>query len=214
MKLYTYFRSSAAFRVRIALNLKGLSWEAVPVHLVRAGGEQHLPAYLALNPAGLVPTLEDEGEVLTQSLAIIEYLDETRPEPALLPGNAAERARIRAIAQAIACDIHPLNNTRVLQYLSRELGVSEEQKTAWYRHWIALGLGAVEAMLANDPRTGRFCHGDTPTLGDCCLLPQVFNARRFDCDLGAMPTVRRIAETCEALDAFRRAAPACQPDAE
>jgi maleylacetoacetate isomerase/maleylpyruvate isomerase len=214
MKLYTYFRSSAAFRVRIALNLKGLSWEAVPVHLVRAGGEQHLPAYLALNPAGLVPTLEDEGEVLTQSLAIIEYLDETRREPALLPGNAAERARIRAIAQAIACDIHPLNNTRVLQYLSRELGVSEEQKTAWYRHWIALGLGAVEAMLANDPRTGRFCHGDTPTLGDCCLLPQVFNARRFDCDLGAMPTVRRIAETCEALDAFRRAAPACQPDAE
>ena len=214
MKLYTYFRSSAAFRVRIALNLKGLAWEAVPVHLVRAGGEQHLPAYLALNPAGLVPTLEDEGAVLTQSLAIIEYLDETRPEPALLPGSAADRARIRAIAQAIACDIHPINNLRVLQYLRRELGVSEEQKTAWYRHWITLGLGAVEAILAKDPRTGRFCHGDTPTLADCCLLPQVFNARRFDCDLTAMPTVRRIAETCEALDAFHRAAPAGQPDAD
>jgi maleylacetoacetate isomerase/maleylpyruvate isomerase len=214
MKLYTYFRSSAAYRVRIALNLKGLPWEAVPVHLVRGGGEQRLPAYLALNPAGLVPTLEDEGLVLTQSLAIIEYLDETRPEPPLLPGSAAERARIRAIAQAIACDLHPLNNTRVLQYLKRELGVSEEQKSAWYRHWIALGLAAVEAMLAKDPRTGRFCHGDTPTLADCCLVPQVFNARRFDCDLTAMPTVRRIAEACEALDAFRRAAPDSQPDAE
>jgi maleylacetoacetate isomerase/maleylpyruvate isomerase len=214
MKLYTYFRSSAAYRVRIALNLKGLPWEAAPVHLVRGGGEQRLPAYLTLNPAGLVPTLEDEGQVLTQSLAIIEYLDETRPEPALLPGSAAERARIRAIAQAIACDIHPLNNLRVLRYLSRELGVSEEQKTAWYRHWITLGLGAVEAMLANDARAGRFCHGDTPTLADCCLVPQMFNARRFDCDLSAMPTVRRIAETCEALDAFRLAAPASQPDAE
>ena len=214
MKLYTYFRSSAAYRVRIALNLKGLAWESVPVHLLRAGGEQRLPAYRALNPAGLVPTLDDGGQLLTQSLAIIEYLDEIQPEPALLPGSAAERARVRAIAQAIACDIHPLNNLRVLQYLQRELGASEAQKAVWYRHWIETGLGAVEALLASDGRTGRFCHGDTPTLADCCLVPQVFNALRFGCGLEAMPTIRRIVEACEALDAFRLAAPAAQPDAE
>ncbi|MBV2262150.1 MAG: maleylacetoacetate isomerase [Thauera sp.] len=214
MKLHTYFRSSAAYRVRIALNLKGLDYEAVPVHLVRGGGEHRQPAYLGLNPAGLVPALEDQGQVLTQSLAIVEYLEETHPQPALLPAAALDRARVRAIAQAIACDIHPVNNLRVLQYLTRELGVSEEQKNAWYRHWIGVGLQAVEAMLAGDARTGAFCHGDTPGLADCCLVPQVFNARRFGCDLSAMPTVQRIAEHCASLDAFRRAAPEAQPDAE
>lgn len=214
MKLYTYFRSSAAFRVRIALNLKGLAYDAVPVHLARGGGEQHQPGYRMLNPAGLVPALEDRGQVLTQSLAIVEYLDETHPQPPLLPGSPAERARIRAIAQAIACDIHPINNLRVLQYLQRELGADDTQKSAWYRHWIGVGLTAVEAMLAGDARTGAFCHGDTPTLADCCLVPQVFNARRFDCNLAPYPTIVRIAERCEALEAFRQAAPSNQPDAE
>lgn len=214
MKLYTYFRSSAAYRVRIALNLKGLPYEAVPVHLLRNGGEQRQADYLALNPAGLVPVLEDGGAVLTQSLAIIEYLDETHPQPPLLPGDALGRARIRALAQAIACDIHPINNLRVLQYLSRELGASEEQKTAWYRHWVEEGLAAVEAMLAHAPRSGRFCFGDTPTLADICLVPQVFNAQRFKCNTAHIPTVLRIAEACEALEAFRLAAPANQPDAE
>lgn len=214
MRLYTYFRSSAAYRVRIALNLKGLAWEAVPVHLLRGGGEQHQPDYLALNPNGLVPALDDEGLLLTQSLAIIEYLDETHPEPALLPGDAVARARIRAIAQTIACDIHPINNLRVLRYLTRELGATDTQKTAWYRHWVELGLAAVEAMLANDSRTGVFCHGDSPTLADCCLVPQVFNARRFACDLSAMPTLLRIVERCEAMEAFRLAAPEHQSDAD
>ncbi|NMG29402.1 maleylacetoacetate isomerase [Aromatoleum evansii] len=214
MKLYTYFRSSAAYRVRIALNLKGLAWEAVPVHLVKDGGQHRKPDYLALNPAGLVPALEDDGNVLTQSLAIIEYLDETHREPPLLPADAAGRARVRALAQAIACDIHPINNLRVLQYLKRELGVSDEQKDAWYRHWCELGLAAVEAMLAGDARTGRFCHGNAPGLADCCLVPQVFNARRFGAKLDAMPTVLRIVDACEMLDAFRLAAPGVQPDAE
>ncbi|MCC4117659.1 maleylacetoacetate isomerase [Aromatoleum toluclasticum] len=214
MRLYTYFRSSAAYRVRIALNLKGLAWDAVPVHLVRDGGEQHQPAYLELNPVGLVPTLDDDGQLLTQSLAIIEYLDETHPEPGLLPAGAADRARVRAIAQAIACDIHPINNLRVLQYLKREFGISDAQRDAWYRHWVEVGLAGVEQLLARDKRTGTFCHGDAPTLADCCLVPQVFNARRFGCDLSAMPTVRRIAERCATLEAFRLAAPENQPDAE
>ncbi|MER2554792.1 MAG: maleylacetoacetate isomerase, partial [Thauera sp.] len=199
MKLHTYFRSSAAYRVRIALNLKGVDYEAVPVHLVRGGGEHRQPAYLGLNPAGLVPALEDQGQVLTQSLAIIEYLEETHPQPALLPAAPLDRARVRAIAQAIACDIHPVNNLRVLQYLTRELGADEVQKSAWYRHWIGVGLQAVEAMLAGDARSAAFCHGDTPGVADCCLVPQVFNARRFGCDLSAMPTVLRIADNCAGL---------------
>jgi len=214
MKLYTYFRSSAAFRVRIALNLKGLTYETVPVHLARSGGEQHQATYRALNPASLVPTLDDEGLVLTQSLAIIEYLDETHPQPSLLPGSPADRARIRAIANAIACDIHPINNLRVLQYLQRELRADEVARNAWYRHWIEVGLTAVEAMLSDDVRTGEFCHGDTPSLADCCLVPQVFNARRFNCPLDAYPNVVRITERCEALEAFCLASPANQPDAE
>ncbi len=214
MKLYTYFRSSAAYRVRIALNLKGLAYEAAPVHLTRSGGEQNQPGYRAVNPAGLIPALEDDGQVLTQSLAIIEYLDETHPTPPLLPGSAVDRARIRALAQTVACDIHPLNNLRILRYLSTELGASEEQKNTWYRHWIESGFTALESLLAHDPRTGAFCHGNTPTLADICLAPQIFNARRFACNLDAMPTICRIAAECEKLEAFTRAAPANQPDAE
>jgi maleylacetoacetate isomerase/maleylpyruvate isomerase len=214
MKLYTYFRSSAAYRVRIALNLKGLAFDSVPVHLLQSGGQQHDPAYAALNPNETVPTLDDDGKILIQSLAIIEYLDETHPAPPLLPGTAADRARIRAIAQTIACDIHPINNLRVLQYLTAGFGLSEEQKARWYCHWVERGLQAVEKMLARDCRTGRFCHGDAPTLADCCLVPQVFNAQRFGCSLDGLPTVRRICAACEALDAFARAAPARQPDAE
>ncbi|MEJ7137630.1 maleylacetoacetate isomerase [Amphibiibacter pelophylacis] len=214
MQLYTFFRSSAAFRVRIALNLKGLDWQAVPVHLRRGGGEQHQAAFLAVNPAGKVPALVDEDEVLTQSLAIIEYLDETRPEPPLLPAAPLERARVRAIAQTIACDIHPLGNLGVLRYLKRELGAGDDARDAWSRHWVEQGLAAVEQMLVRSPHTGLFCHGDTPTLADCCLVPQVFNARRVDCDLDAMPTLRRIAEHCLTLAAFCQAAPQCQGDAD
>jgi maleylacetoacetate isomerase len=161
-----------------------------------------------------VPTLEDGGHHLIQSLAIIEYLEETRPQPALLPRDPVERARVRALAQAIACDIHPINNLRVLAYLTKTLGVSEEAKDAWYRHWVEEGLRAFEAMLVRDPATGRFCHGDSPTLADICLVPQVANARRFKCDLSACPTVERIVAECGKLDAFVRAAPGNQPDAE
>ncbi|WP_041634156.1 maleylacetoacetate isomerase [Magnetospirillum gryphiswaldense] len=214
MRLYTYFRSSAAYRVRIALNLKGIDYQAVPVHLVRNGGEHKSADYLALNPQGLVPALAVDGQVLTQSLAILEYLNETHPDPALLPADPLGRARVRAIAQAIACDIHPINNLRVLQYLGGTLGLDQAAKDDWYRHWVQTGLQAVEAMLAADRRTGVFCHGDQPGLADCCLVPQVFNARRFNCDLTALPTIMRIAERCEQIDAFNQAAPAQQPDFE
>lgn len=211
MKLYTYYRSSAAYRVRIALNLKGLPWEAVPVHLAR--GEQHRDDYRGINPAGLVPALEVDGQLLTQSLAVIEYLDEAYPEPSLLPGDALARARIRALAQSVACDIHPINNLRVLHYLSRELGVSEAQKNAWYRHWVELGLENVERMLAAAPSPGRYCVGDAPTMADLCLVPQVYNARRFECCTDHIPNVMRIVAQCETLDAFRNAAPERQADA-
>ncbi|MBT0964136.1 maleylacetoacetate isomerase [Denitromonas iodatirespirans] len=212
MKLYTYFRSSAAYRVRIALNLKGLPWEAVAVHLAR--GEQRAPGYRSIHPAGLVPTLDDNGLLLTQSLAIVEYLDETHPQPPLLPADPAGRARVRAIAQSIACEIHPINNLRVLNYLTGEMGLTETQKLTWYRHWVDTGLAAVEAQLAGHPATGRFCHGDTPGLADACLVPQIYNAQRFDCQLDHVPTVMRIVEACEALPAFQAAAPGVQADAE
>ena len=211
MKLYNYFRSSAAYRVRIALNLKGLAFEYIPVHLTK--GEQRSERYVAINAQALVPTLVDDAVTLPQSLAIIEYLDERFPQPPLLPATPAARARVRAIALAIACDIHPLNNLRVLQYLTRTLAVSEDAKNAWYRHWIGIGLGALEAQLANDAATGAHCHGDVPTLADICLVPQLANARRFGIALDAYPTLLRIDANCHKLDAFAAAAPEAQPDA-
>ena len=216
MKLYSYFRSSASFRVRIALNLKGLPYEVVPVHLLKEGGEQLTPAYRALNPDGLVPALleEESSSALTQSLAIIEYLEEKQAQPALLPADLADRAWVRSIALSIACDIHPLNNLRVLRYLVQEMKLSEDDKTRWYRHWCEQGLAAVETMLAQESRVGRFCYGNTPTLADCCLIPQIFNAQRMACDLSAMPTIMRIHAACMELDGFIDAAPANQPDAE
>lgn len=214
MKLYNYFRSSASYRVRIALNLKGLSYEYVSVHLTRGGGEQFKEQYRALNPQSLVPVLEDGEHALTQSLAIIEYLEETHPTPPLLPAAPLERARVRALAQLVACEIHPLNNLRVLGYLTGKLGVSDDAKTQWYHHWVALGLQALEAQVASHPNTGKFCHGDTPTLADCCLVPQLANARRFNCPLSDYPTLLRIEENCNALSAFQKASPARQPDAE
>jgi maleylacetoacetate isomerase len=212
MKLHGYFRSSAAYRVRIALNLKGLAYENAFVHLRRA--EQHAASYVAVNPQALIPTLEDGPFVLTQSLAIIEYLDETHPEPPLLPATPAERARVRALALAIACDIHPIDNTRVLAYLERELKLDEAARVAWYNHWIALGFDAVEKMLTGSDATGRFCHGDTPGLADLCLVPQALNARRHALDLSPYPTINRIYDACLALPAFDAAQPSRQPDAE
>jgi maleylacetoacetate isomerase len=214
IRLYDYFRSSAAYRVRIALNLKGLAFECVYVHLSRGGGEQFRPDYVKLNPQALVPTLDDDGTVLTQSLAIVEYLDETTPEPRLLPDDPAGRARVRALALAVACDIHPLDNLRVLKFLADELGTDDAARNKWYRHWVELGLGAVEAMVADHPATGRFCHGDAPGLADIFLVPQISNARRYDCELSGCPTLVAIEEACLALPAFADAAPANQPDAE
>lgn len=216
MKLYTYFRSSAAYRVRIALNLKDIAYDSIPVHLLQDGGQQLLPAYRAVNPSALVPALDDDGAILTQSLAMLEYLDETRPDVPLLPADALGRARVRALALAIACDAHPLTNLRVLKYLKNTLGLSDEAKQEWYRHWMAEGLAAVEALLAQgDPAgTGLFCHGDSPTMADCCLVPQVFNAQRFAIDLAPYPRVARIHAHCAGLPAFAAAHPSRQPDAE
>ncbi|MEQ9331298.1 maleylacetoacetate isomerase [Thalassobaculum sp.] len=211
--LHGYFRSSAAYRVRIALNLKGLDYEPVSVHLRK--GEQRAEAFLALNPQGMVPALVDGEAVLTQSPAILEYLDEAYPEtPRLLPGSPVDRARVRALAAAVACDIHPINNLRVLKYVQGPLGCSQDAMVAWYNHWIAEGFGALERMLADDPRTGRFCHGDAPGLADVCLVPQVVNSQRHALDLAPYPTIRRIAEACDALPAFQAAHPSRQPDAE
>lgn len=219
LKLYTYFRSSASFRVRIALNLKGLDVDMVPIHLVKQGGEQLTEQFRRINPEALVPALVDEedengSQVLTQSLAIMEYLDEMYPEPPLLPAAPLDRAYVRSIALAIACDIHPLNNLRVLRYLVRDLKVDEQAKNAWYRHWCEQGLAALEAKVSADGRAGKFCFGDTPTLADCCLVPQIFNARRLDCDLSGMPTLLRITENCAKVEAFSMAEPSRQPDAE
>ncbi len=215
MKLYTYWRSSAAMRVRVALNIKGLTCDHVPVHLVRGGGEHHGPAHAARNPQHLVPVLElDDGRPLIQSLAIIEYLEETHPQPPLLPADAVGRARVRAIAQAIACEIHPLQNTRVLRHLTGSLGLDEEARGAWYRHWVEVGLRTVEQLLAGSSETGRFCHGDAPTLADCYLVPQLYNARRFACDLTGLDTMLRVDAACQALPAFAAAAPEHQADAE
>jgi len=213
MKLYDYFRSSAAYRVRIALNLKGLAPEREFVHLRK--GVQRGEDYLAVNPQGLVPALvTDDGKVLTQSLAIVEYLDETVPSPPFLPRSPAERARVRSLAQAIACDIHPIDNLRVLRYLLHTVGVEEAQKDAWYKYWIDVGLEALEIAVSRDPATGRFCHGDAPTLADICLVPQLANARRVDMDLSPYPTLVRIDAECRKLPAFANAAPQLQPDFE
>ncbi len=212
MKLYGYFRSSAAFRVRIALNLKGLPYDAAFVHLRR--NDQTRPDYLSVNPQGLVPTLEDDGRVLIQSLAIIEYLDETHPDPPLLPHGAADRARVRALADIVACDIHPIDNLRVLRYLIHELGRSEDEVAAWFNHWIAAGFTALEPLLAGDPRTGAFCHGDRPGLADIVLVPQIVNAERYQLDMAPYPTISRIHQSCMQLPAFKDAHPQSQPDRE
>ena len=209
MKLYNYFRSSASYRVRIALALKGLDYDYIPVHLVK---REHLDdAYAAVSPMRLVPVLEDGELLLSQSLAIIEYLDETRPQPPLLPADAAGRARVRALALDIACEIHPLNNLRVLRYLTHDLKLGEDDKNRWIRHWIGFGLEAVERQLAAQP--ARFCHGDAPTLADITLVPQLFNARRFDCRTEHLPQLMRVFDACMALPAFNKTQPAACPDA-
>ena len=214
MKLYSYFRSSAAYRVRIALNLKGLPYDYAPVHLLRDGGEQLKPAYRRLNPDAILPTLVNGDNVLTQSLAIIEYLEETHPEPPLLPKSPADRAYVRSVALQVACEIHPLNNLRVLKYLKHTVGANDETRDEWYRHWIEAGFTTLEEHLAGDSRTGRFCFGDTPTMADACLVPQVFNAQRFRTDMARFPTIQRVHDHATQLDAFARAAPGVQPDAE
>lgn len=211
LKLYTYWRSSAAYRVRIALNLKGLAFESVPVHLAK--DEQHGAVFKDVNPQALIPVLRHGDRVLTQSLAIMEYLDETFPERPLLPAVARDRQRARAIAAMVACDIHPLGNLRVQQYLERELGATQAQREGWTRHWIGKGFEAIERVLADSPATGEFCEGDRPTIADCCLVPQVYNARRFNLDMAAFPTISRIDAACQVLEAFQAARPERQPDA-
>lgn len=213
MKLYTYAASSAAYRVRIALNLKGVKPEQEFVHLIKDGGQQHAPSYRALNPQELVPTLEVDGHPLGQSLAIMEYLDETHPTPAFLPKDALGRARVRQLAYAVACDIHPINNLRVRQYLKSVLNVSDDAGSVWYRHWIDIGFKAIEAMLYGSKSTGTYCHGEQVTLADICLVPQVANARRFNVPLDAFPTIVRIDEALRKIPAFINAAPEKQPDA-
>ena len=211
MKLYTFFRSSAAFRMRIALNCKGLAYEPVPVSLPK--GEHKLAGYLELHPQGLVPALEDGGQILVQSLAMMEYLEETRPQPPLLPSNAVDRAYVRAVAQIIACEIHPLNNLRTLRYVKKSYALDEEAVNVWYRHWIAEGLAGLEAFLSNSGRYGKYCYRDQVTIADCCLVPQVFNAQRYNCDLAPYPLITRIFAECMKLDAFIDAQPSRQPDA-
>jgi len=212
MKLYNYFRSSASYRVRIALNLKGLPYAYVPVHLVR--GEHRSEDFARKSPDRIVPVFEDDdGRLLTESMAIIEYLDETHPQPALLPADAWGRAQVRALSQAIACEIHPLNNLRVLKYLVRELKVSDDDKNGWYKHWVREGLLAFERQLTQ-LGSSTFCWGDAPTMADCCLVPQIFNAQRFGCDLDGLPRTMAAYEACMQLDAFQRAQPSQCPDAE
>ena len=213
--LYGYWRSSAAYRVRIALNIKGLEYESRPVHLVRDGGEQHAAAFRLLNPQELVPCLLDGDRVITQSLAIMEYLDEKYPEleTALLPIDLRGRARVRALAMVVACDGHPLGNLRVLQRLESQFGADEDQRAEWQRHWIATSFDALEAMLSDHAATGRYCHGDTPSIADICLVTQVYNALRWKLPLDDYPMVNRIYRACMELDAFQRAAPEAQPDA-
>jgi maleylacetoacetate isomerase len=214
LALYTYFRSSAAYRVRIALNLKGLDYEPRFIDLRQEGGPERFLEYRKLNPQGLVPTLLEGEDVLTQSLAIIEYLEETHPEPPLLPRSPGDRAYVRSLAQIVACDIHPLNNLRVLNYLQARLGLGEEARLAWYRHWVEEGFAALEERLGTGRMSQQFCLGNTPTLADICLVPQVYNARRYACDLSQYPRISAIEENCLRLPAFMKAAPGQQPDAD
>ncbi len=213
LRLYSYWRSSAAYRVRIGLNLKGLAYETVPVHLVRDGGEQHSDAFRETNPQRLVPVLEHGHRMMRQSVAILEYLDEVWPSPPLLPATARERERVRALAHLIASDVHPLNNLRVLQYFERDWNVPQGEREVWVRHWIDEGFGAFEALLLDHPSTGDFCDGDTPTLADCCLVPQIYNARRFGMTLEQYPNITRVEAACLAHPAFDAARPEMQPDA-
>ena len=212
LKLYGYFRSSASYRVRIALNVKGLDYEQVSVHLAK--GRQYAPEFSQISPQNLVPVLEHDGQRLYQSPAIIEYLDEKFPQPPFLPKDSTARNRVRSLALISVCEIHPLNNTRVLAYLTDSLKLTDEQKNAWYRHWVTVGFSALEKRLATEKETGQFCHGDTPGFADIVLVPQVANANRFKVDLDPFPIIRRINESCLALEAFRKAMPQNQPDAE
>jgi maleylpyruvate isomerase len=214
MKLYTFFRSSASYRVRIALNLKGLAYEQTPIHLRRGGGEQFSATYKRINPQALVPALEDNDRVFTQSLAIIEYLEEKYPNPPLLPAAAADRALVRSMAMVIACEVHPIQNLRVLTFVKREYQQTDEGVNQWAQHWIDLGLSALEQMMLAQPDRGKFCFGDTPTLADICLVPQLGNARRYGCDLAQYPTILSVEKNCLELPAFVNAAPEKQPDAE
>lgn len=213
LRLFDYWRSSSAYRVRIALNLKGLDYEQVPVHLVRDGGQQNRGDFRALNPLGLVPVLVHGDEVIVQSLAICEYLEEALDAPSLLPSGALARARVRGIVQTVCAEVQPLNNLSVMHFLKGEMGLDSDRYQAWYAHWIERGFRALETWLS-DEASGAFCHGDTPTLADCYLVPQVYNAERFQCDLEPYPRVREITERCRGVEAFVRAAPENQPDAE
>lgn len=214
LKLYSYWRSSACYRVRIALNLKGLPYDLISVHLINNGGEQHREEFHAVNPQKLIPVLTDGGRVVRQSLAIIEYLEETYDgEMKLLPATSRDRARVRAFAQMVACDIHPLNNLRVMQYLERELKTSAEQRELWMRHWMDEGFRAIEALLASYPSTGTYCDGDEPSLSDILLVPQVYNALRWSLPMDGFPIIQRVYDNCMKLDAFDRARPENQPDA-
>jgi len=212
--LYGYFRSSAAFRVRIALNLKGIKANYRFVHLLKDGGQQHGPSYRAINPQEIIPTLVHDDHVIGQSLAAIEYLDEIHPNPPILPHDAPGRARVRQLAYVVACDVHPINNLRVSNFLRDKYGTNLEAQRNWHQHWITLGFTALETLLSSSPETGRFCHGDSPTLADICLIPQIANARRVALDLAAFPTLLRIETAALALPAFDAALPANQPDAE